>query len=272
MLRSCQSQSRGLLVLLAAAAIVAGACGSGSGTPAPSSTPTNTATSQSSATAQPSVVDAVASAGQALAGSKSFRFSMTVLGGTLGDTLSQLPASTTGSQAFTVAGTYVLKPAKAADVKVSGAGAIHVINTGGFDYVDADGSGNYSQNDASTSSLVDSLSPIGFYSAFSFVLADFDLKDSGLVNGVQANHYVVTDAGVAALAQMGSVQDIPDATWTAELWIATVGGYPVKLAVTAKVTDPSSGTTSTVFQRLFDITKIDDAGNSVTAPTNVTGA
>jgi len=272
MLRSFQSPSRGLLVLLVAAAVAAGACGSGSGTPVPSSAPSSTPTAQPSATAQPTVLDPVAAADQALSGSNSFHFTMTVLGGTIGDTLSQLPASTTAAQAFTVTGTYVLNPNKAADVTVSGAAGIHVISTGGFDYVDPSGTGAYSQNDASTSSLTDSLSPIVFYSAFDFLAADFTLKDSGTVNGVQANHYLATDAGLAALAQMGSVQDVPDATWTAELWLAKDGGFPVKLAVAAAVTDPSGGPATTVFQRLFDITKINDSGNNVTAPTNVTGA
>jgi hypothetical protein len=266
MLRSFQSQSRGMLVLLAVTAFALGACGSSSGTSAPPSTPTATATSQPSATGQPSdSVTTIPTGAQAFSAVTSFQFTMTVEGGTLGDTLSLLPTANTDNATFQLKGTYILKPDKAADVTV--ANSIHVISTGGFDYVDSDGTG-YTQKDATGGSYADSLSPVAFFAAIDFSKG-FDSKGSETENGVDAEHFVASDAGVAALKQMGSVAGVPDAQWTGEIWIAKTGGYPVKLAITATAT----GTTATVvFQRLFDITHIDDAANKVTAPTNVTGA
>lgn len=265
MFRSFQSQSRGMLVLLAVTAFALGACGSSSGTSAPSSTPTATATSQPSATGQPSdSVTTIPAGAQAFSAVTSFQFTMTVEGGTLGDTLSLLPAASTDNATFQLKGTYILKPDKAADVTVTD--SIHVISTGGFDYVDSDGTG-YTKNDATSGSYADSLSPVAFFSALDFSNG-FDNKGSDPKNGVDADHYVANDAGIAALKQMGSVAGVPDASWTGELWVAKTGGYPVKLAITATAT----GTTTVVFQRVFDITHVNDAANSVTAPTNVTGA
>src|ERR1035437_2048779 len=214
MLRSFQSQSRGMLVLLAVTAFALGACGSSSGTSAPPSTPTATATSQPSATGQPSdSVTTIPTGAQALSAVTSFQFT----------------------------GTYILKPDEAADVTV--ANSIHVISTGGFDYVDSDGTG-YTQKDATGGSYADSLSPVAFFAAIDFSKG-FDSKGSETENGVDAEHFVANDAGVAALKQMGSVTGVPDAQWTGELWIDKNGGFPVKLAITA--TGP--GTPAVVFQR-----------------------
>jgi hypothetical protein len=191
---------------------------------------------------------------------------MTVEGGSLGSTLSLRPAAATDNATFDLKGTYILKPdaSKASDVSVTG--SIHVISAGGFDYVDYDGTG-YAQKDASSGSYADSLSPIAFFTAIDFSTG-FDLQGTEMKNGVEADHYVANDAGVAALKQMGSVTGVPDANWTGELWIAQTGGWPIKLAITATVT----GGTTVVFQRLFDITQVDDPANKVTVPTNVTGA
>jgi hypothetical protein len=267
MFRSFQSQSRGMLVLLAVTAFALGACGGSSGTSAPSSTPTATATSQPSATGQPSdSVTTIPAGAQAFSAVTSFQFTMTVEGGTLGDTLSLLPAASTDNATFQLKGTYILKPDKAADVTVTD--SIHVISTGGFDYVDSDGTG-YTQKDATGGSYADSLSPVAFFAAMDFSKG-FDSKGSETKNGVDAEHFVANDAGVAALKQMGSVAGVPDAQWTGEIWIAKTGGYPVRLAITATAT--VTGAPTVVFQRIFDITHIDDAANKVTAPTNVTGA
>jgi hypothetical protein len=199
---------------------------------------------------------------QALSALDSFQFTEAIEGGTLGDTLSLLPAASTDNATFQLKGTFIHQPDKAADVTV--AGSIHVINTGGFDYVDSDGTG-YTQKDATGGSYADSLSPVAFFAAIDFSKG-FDSKGSETENGVDAEHFVANDAGVAALKQMGSVTGVPDAQWTGELWIDKNGGFPVKLAITATAT----GTTAVVFQRLFDITNINDAANKVTAPTTAT--
>ena len=284
MLRSIQSQSRGLLVMLAVMAFAVGACGPSSGTPGAGGTPTGGATSQPSATAQPTPLSGPVGGARALAGVNSFQFTMTVEGGTLGDTLSQLPAASTGSTSFALKGTYIYQPARAADVTITG--TMRVILVAGADYVDMGLTGQYSMYagpnpDPSASldpsappvkpSLVESLSPLAFYSAQDFTKG-WDKIGSETKNGVMADHYAANDAGKAALAQMGAVEGVPDAQWTGDVWIAQTGGCPVSMQITAKATDPAGGPATTVYQRSFDITKVDDPANAVTVPENVTGA
>ncbi|HEX7491864.1 MAG TPA: hypothetical protein VF337_09210 [Candidatus Limnocylindrales bacterium] len=266
MLRSIQSQSRGM-ILLAVAAFALGACGGSSATSAPSATPTPSPTVEPSATEQPTPGGAsLADAAKNFADVTSFQFTMTIEGGSLGDTLSLLPAANTDNATFDLKGAYILKPdsAMAADVTVTG--SIHVISGGGFDYVDSSGSG-YTQKDATNGSYADSLSPVAFFTAIDFSTG-YNLQGTDTKNGVETDHYIANDSGVAALKKMGSVASVPDANWTSEVWIAKTGGWPIKLAVTATVT----GGTTVVFQRLFDITQVNDPANKVTIPTNVTGA
>jgi hypothetical protein len=287
MLRSIQSQSRGLLILLALTALAFGACGGGTGTPTTGATPTGGSTAHS-ATPSPAPISGPVGGASALARVTSYQFTMTIEGGTLGDTLSLLPAASTDNTSFSLKGTYILKPAKAADVTVTG--AMRVIAVDGSDYVDMGLTGEYTQYAASESnpsadpsaspdssaqpakpSLAESLSPLAFYYALDFGKG-YDKQNSETKNGVETDHYVANDAGKAVLAQMGAVEGVPDAQWSGEVWIAKTGGYPVSLRVTATVPDPAGGVGTTVYQRVFDITKVDDPSNKVTAPTNVTGA
>jgi hypothetical protein len=81
---------------------------------------------------------------------------------------------------------------------------------------------------------------------------------------VQADHY---QASSAALARLGSIAAITGATWTADVWVAQDGGYPVSMAVFGR-----AGDKSIVYEILFDISNVDDPANKVTVPANVTGA
>ena len=272
-----QRHSRGLLILTVAAAISLSACGGGSATPtAPASTATPTVTSQSTATAQasaPAVAD-LSTALTALEGVTSFKFTMTEAGGSLGDTLSMLPISQTGIPSFNMSGTLILKPAKAGDVTVKD--TLHVISVGGFDYADNGLSGAFTKNESASPSLIDSLSPIAVYSSVfgsSFDFAGgFANKGSEKKDDVDTDRYQTTDAGNAALAELGSVAGLGEATWTGQIWIAKQGGYPVSMTITASSLVTPTSDASVIYTRSFDITKVNDAGNKVTAPTNVTGA
>jgi hypothetical protein len=265
-------------------AVVLSACGGGSATPTPTG---SGAAGQPNATSQPSPTGAgLAGAAAALAARTSYRFTLIVEGGSIGDTLSMLPADSADSAVYELKGTIVNKPAKAADVVVTG--MVHVISVGGSDYVDkaVDGKlmGEFTKNDlsqpssgssdepgrsASPGSLADSLSPMYFYSTFDFTKG-FDKQESVTVSGVETDHYVANETGQAALDELGSVAGISDANWTGDLWIAKDGGYPVKMVIVGK-TGPA-GSQTVVFQRQLTITNVDDSENKVTAPTNVTGA
>ena len=272
-----QRQTRGLLIFAVAAAISLSACGGGSATPTPpASTATSTGASQPTATGQATAAVTVdlGSALAALEGVTSYKFTMTETGGSLGDTLSMLPIPQTGIPSFTMSGTVILKPAKAGDVTVKA--TLHVISIGGFDYADIGLTGAFTKNDSATTSLIDSLSPIAVYSStfgssFDFA-AGFNKKGSETKNGVDSDFYQATDAGSAALAELGSVAGLGDLTWTGEIWVAKKGGYPVSMTITASSLATATSEASVMYARSFDITKVNDAGNKVTAPTNVTGA
>jgi hypothetical protein len=256
-----------MIILLAVASFAFGACGGSSATSTPTAAPTPSPTVEPTPTEAPTPGGAsLSDAAKNFADVTSFKFTMSVEGGSLGDTLLLVSAANSDNATFDLKGTYILKPDadKAADVVVTG--SIHVISIGGFDYVDTSGAG-YTQKDATSGSYADSLSPISFFTDVNFSTG-YDLMGTDSKNGVEADHYVANDSGVAALKQMGSVAGVPDANWTSEVWIAKTGGWPIKLAITATVT----GGTTVVFQRLFDITQVNDPTNKVTVPTNVTGA
>jgi hypothetical protein len=79
-------------------------------------------------------------------------------------------------------------------------------------------------------------------------------------NGVQADHYTGTQA---VYGQLDSLAGVSGATWTADLWIATPGGYPVSMAFIA------TADSKVAYEILFDITNVNDPNNKITAPANV---
>jgi hypothetical protein len=282
MLRFSQHQGRGVFALLTVVAVALSGCGGNAATTAPAASGTNGAGASGGAAAsgsggaassspQPS---GIAGAASALAGLNSFKFTMTETGGTFGGTLSLLPQAASGNPTFKLSGTILLQPQPAADITV--AQTLHVINVGGFDYQDLDLSGSFTKNDASNGSQADSLSPIAVFAAtfgptFDFA-GGFDDKGSETKNGVAAEHYTANDSGQAALAELGSVAGVTADTWAADIWIAQDGGYPVSVSVTASVMATATSAAGVVFERSFDLTKVNDPGNAVTAPANVTGA
>jgi hypothetical protein len=194
---------------------------------------------------------------------------MTVVGGDLSDnTLSTLP-NAPASGVFKVSGTYVFQPAEAADITV--ADTLHEILVGGSDYQDIAPTGGpltggFTQSDASGgSSVADSLSPTSIYTSFdfsgTFTTAGVETKD-----GVATTHF---QAGDTALAEFASVSGEQAGAWTANVWLANDGGYPVSMSIvgTTSATDQT-----VVFERTFDLTDVNASTNTITAPTNITGA
>ncbi len=259
-----QRQGRRSLVLLAGIALAVSACGGSSATPTPSATGESTspsATSVASAGPTDTTGPSLSGAAGALAGLSSYKFTMTLAGGAVNDTLSNLPGPGNGGNGpFDLSGTFILIPAKAADVTV--AGALHIVSVGGSDYQDPGITGAFTKTD--TTGIVDSLSPAAAFASLASFSGGFDAVGSETKNGVDAVHF---QAGSSALAELASVAAVQNATWTADIWVASDGGYPVSVAIEAKASDDSIA-----YEIRFDLTNVNDPANSVTAPTNVTGA
>ena len=269
-------RGRGLLILVAVASVALSGCGSGSKPSAPSgsvsysgtptSQPTTTAQPTGQATIQPTDTSGTGvgldGATSALASITSCKIKMTVVGGDddLNNTLSSIP-NAPDSGVFKVTGTFVFKPSKAADITV--AGILHDISVGGNDYQEVGLQGTFTEDESGASTLTNDLSPAAIYSAFDFTTG-FDFVATETKDGVDADHY---HAGDTALAEFASIAGVVNATWTADVWIARTGGYPVSIAIIATASD-----NSIAYERAFDLTEVNAATNKVTAPTNVSGA
>jgi hypothetical protein len=261
---------RGLLILAAVAAIAVSGCGSSKATPSATPTPGSTDTSQPSASPGGSGSStSLDGAGNALSNLSSYKFTETVVGGDLSDnTLSTLP-NAPASGIFKVSGSYLFTPNAAADVTI--ADVLHEISVGGSDYQDVanQGShltGSFTQIDTSSNtSFVDQLSPTSVYTSFDFS-GDFTMAGDETKDGVDTTHY---QAGDSALAEFATVSGEQAGAWTADVWLANTGGYPVAISIV--------GTTSTtdktvVYERTFDLSDVNSPTNTVTVPTNITGA
>ena len=133
-------------------------------------------------------------------------------------------------------------------------------------YLDMTGTGAFLKTEASGTSMADSFSPATMFSSAidTSTAGGYTKVGSENKNGVQADHY---QASAADLAEYGSMLGVTGATWTADVWVAQDGGYPVSMSILAKATD-----NSVAYEIQFDITNVNDPANKVTAPTNVTGA
>ena len=220
-------------------------------------------TSQPGATGQPGGGTELSGAVSALSDINSYKFSMTLAGGDFGSMLSALGgAGASGNAPFTMSGTIVEKPTAAADITMAG---FHIIEVGGTDYLDMGGTGSFISYPASGTSMADSFAPSTMFSSMMdpSTLAGFTKVGTEQKNGVSADHY---QASQAVLSQFGTAAGVTAANWSADLWIATSGGYPVSMAIIGTAADKSIA-----YEILFDITNVNDPANKVTAPTNVTG-
>ena len=253
MLQLDRQRSRGRVVLLAVMVMALSAC---------AGTSTTVGASNSSATGSPDTE--LGAAASALANVSSYDFSMTLAGGKFSSMLSMLPTSSAvGDAPFTIGGTIIVKPHEAADIKLIG---LHIIETGGQDYLDMSGTGRFDQITIDGTKLAERFSPATMFSIAvnSSTVGGYDRVGSDIKNGVQADHYQASSAG---LATIGSIAAIAGATWAADVWITHEGGYPVSVAVIG-----TDGNGSIVYEVVFDISNVNDPANKVAAPTNVTGA
>jgi hypothetical protein len=252
------NQAKSLLVLVAVLAVAVAACGSSGSTPN-----SNGGQSAGPSNAVQPTLNGGDNGGDNGGGfgdvtSKfdnvaSYKFNMVLAGGSFASSLSVLgSASSDGS--FTISGTVITKPDKAADVTMAG---IHIIESGGQQCMDM-GTGSFFCTPSTGSSMADSFSPSTMFgSMVDTGSGDYKKVGTEQKNGVTADHYQGTEGAYAGL---NSLAGVPNATWTADVWIATDGGYPVSTAIVGTADG------ATVFKFIFDITNINDPANKVTLP------
>ena len=248
------------LTLAIAAALAVAACGgSAPATQAPGGAASSTAPAASAAAAQPSaeVSQPSAEASQAPAGDtgglsgaaarlssiNSYKFKMTLSGGSFGTMLGTEP----------ITGTVTTNP-KAAQMSMMG---IDMVEADGKTWIKM-GTDWTESTDDSSSSLADSFAPEKMFGSTLSDSAAQGYKAAGeeQKNGVAAVHY---KADANQLGEYGSLFGVEGATWSADVWIAKEGGYPVSMSVQA-----TGG--SEKFQMSFDITDINNPSNKVELP------
>lgn len=250
--------------LAIAAALALAACGGSApatqvpGGAAPSTAPA--ASSAATSAAQPSseVSQPSAEASQPPAGDTggltgaaarlssigSYKFKMTLKGGSFGTMLGAEP----------ITGTVTMNP-KAAKMSMMG---IEMIEANGKSWIKM-GTDWTESTDDSTSSLADSFAPEKMFGSTLSGAAAESYKAVGeeQKNGVAAVHYTADASELGDYASLFGIEG--NATWSADVWVAKGGGYPVSMSVQA-----TGG--SEKFEMTFDITDINNPSNKVESP------
>jgi hypothetical protein len=166
-------------------------------------------------------------------------------------------------------GVVVTKPAKAVDLQTNG---LHVIFVGGLDYVDIGNVGAFAKIPAGASSISDLFTPA--QALFTIRAAGDSLRAAGdsLAGYSRTGYSLAGDAVLCdlyqadppLLAELGASFGIRGATWSAKIWIASEGGYPVRVAVIATAAD---GTIP--YEVAFELWHVNDPENRVSPPSNV---
>lgn len=254
-------QGRGLLVLLAVLAIAVAACGSSESTQAPGSS--TAPGGQESASTEPGGNGGnggngggdLSGAGEAFANINSYRFKMTILDPRMTAGLSAM-SGVSGDEAVAISGIVIVKPEPAYDITMPG---VRIIMVDGTQYMNMGGMG-FIATPAGGSGMADAFIPAAMYDDLvtGGGMDDFAKVGSGEKNGVNADHY---QAGSEALAAISvNAPNLEGATWTADVWIATDGGYPVNVSMVATKDGKA------VWEVVMDVTNVNDPANKVEAP------
>jgi hypothetical protein len=174
----------------------------------------------------------------------SYKFKMTMTGGSFGAMFGTEP----------ITGTVTTNP-KAAQMSMMG---LEMIEVNGKTWIKM-GTDWTESTDDSTSSLADSFAPEKMFGSTLSGSAAEGYKAVGeeQKNGVAAVHYT---ADASLLGTYGSLFGVEgNATWSADVWVAKGGGYPVSMSV--KATGGSEN-----FEMTFDITDINNPSNKVESP------
>lgn len=238
--------------LLIGAAVAFGACSGSAATPPPATTgpAASQAASQGAGQATPASqggTGGVSGAVSALSNVTSYKFSMTMKGGSFGDLFDK-----------PVSGTVVMTPTPAVEITYSAMGMdMKVMQVGDKVYTNVLGTWTLSDKD-SDKSMIDTMSPAKMFGSYfdSSVAAGYKAAGEEQKNGVATIHYV---GDASMMSEYGSMLGVTGGTWSAEVWIAKTGGYPVSTKIESK-----GGSAAFLLQ--LDVTNVNDPANVVKAP------
>ena len=238
----CRSPiNRSLVAVGLAFALVAAACGSSSLTPNPSGTAGSGPTGSSTAGSGNSLAPGLLAGLDKL---DSYQFSWTL----------------SASSVPWVSGTVINKGTKS--YRINDPGAVQFIVVGDKDWTSIDAGKTWATTDVSSVDLTNLMLDTGYATWFDKNAASFKKAGEELKNGVQCVRY----KGDSSLSGLYSSSSGGSGQFTADLWIAKDGNYPVSGSFGYSGSVPGNSGT---FGYSFDVTHINDSANSVTAPTNV---
>ena len=243
----CRSPNRRLVAVGLAFALVAAACGSSSLTPNPSGTAGSGHTGSSTAGSGNSLAPGLLAGLDKL---DSYQFSWTLT-----------PASSASASPVPwVTGTVVNKGTKS--YRINDPGAVQFIVVGDKDWTSIDAGKTWATTDVSSADLTNLRLDTGYATWFDKNAVSFKMAGEEFKNGVQCVRY----KGDSSLSGLYSSVSGGSGQFTADLWIAKAGNYPVSGSFGYS---GSVGGKSDSFGYSFDVTHINVSANSVTAPTNV---
>ena len=201
----------------------------------------------------------------------SYKFSMTFVGAAAGsdsdfvNSLSEIaPGASCGNGTFTLKGTIANQhagPTKGfesvfdADFTCPG---LHIIEVGGSLYIDKGGTGTFAKTQLDDAYELDFFTPAHLVEQYvnPHLASHYTLVGSETKDGVSTDRYR-SDKDLNEEVEGGQYD-----TWSADIWLAKSGGYPISMDVVAKESDGGQP-----YEIKFDITNVNDPGNKVTAPT-----
>ena len=248
MIRTTRRPMRGLLITSVALALVAAACGGSSTLPGVGGTG-----------AQPTVGGGnggVGGTGSLTSGLSanldkldSYQFTETIAGSSFG------AQATSDSSGTTISGTVINKPDKRLAINYGGT---QIVVIGDQQYMSSDGTTWVAGG--SSASAFTSMLPTQLYGTwFDSFATGFKSAGDDTQNGVPCIHFKGDTSLSGMYSRIAGVQG----TFSADLWVAKDGGYPVKGVLAYSAT---SGGKGGAFGYSLDVTHVNDAANVVAQP------
>jgi hypothetical protein len=245
MIGTIRRPMRGLLAMSAALALATAACGGGGSLPSlgggglPSLGGGGGGNGGSLSTGIASNLDKLAS----------YQFTETMSGSSFG------AEASSDSSGATISGTVINQPVKKLWINYAGAQFIVI---GDQEWVSSDGT-SWTSTGTDTSAFSSFLPGQLYATWFDSFASGYKSAGDDTQNGVACTHYK-GDSSISSL--YGSLAGV-QGSFTADLWVAKDGGYPVKGVLGYSA---SAGGQSGAFGYTLDVTHVNDSSNAVAEP------